>query len=203
MQRKLTALVFDMDNVLCTYDFDMRMRLLSEASGLSVEIIKARIWGSGLEDEAKTGKINEVEYMAQVSSALEMDMSDAQWVGIRQQSMTSNNVLLDHIAALKSAYSVHVLSNNVEIIKSHITETFPEMCSVFGENIHFSYEFNAAKPAAEFYTKFANHIGVQPEEIYFVDDLKHNIEGAEKVGILSHFFQSNEGLFAHMEEVLT
>ena len=51
MKRAVTTVVFDMDGVLCRYDFDARLRRLAELSGVDAETIRRVIFDEGLDEE--------------------------------------------------------------------------------------------------------------------------------------------------------
>ena len=54
-------------------------------------------------------------------------------------------------------------------------------------NVHAMFlnlKLYTVKPEAEFYQKMMDKLGVNPDEICFVDDTQENIVGANNVGII-------------------
>ena len=57
-------------------------------------------------------------------------------------------------------------------------EPIPEAFEV----VILSYKLKLMKPQPEIYLEAARQAGVAPEEVFYVDDLPANIEGARRVG---------------------
>ena len=62
MGKTPTAVIFDMDDVLCRYHFDERLARLSEMTGVATEIIGEVIWKQGFDEEADAGRYTADEY---------------------------------------------------------------------------------------------------------------------------------------------
>ena len=56
MTEQLTAVIFDMDGVLCRYHFDRRLARMSESSGVAPEVINEVIWEQGFDEEGDAGR---------------------------------------------------------------------------------------------------------------------------------------------------
>jgi FMN phosphatase YigB (HAD superfamily) len=59
----ITAVVFDLDGVLCRYQIERRLARLAAWSGKSSEAIHAAIWGSGFENDVECGGLSADEYL--------------------------------------------------------------------------------------------------------------------------------------------
>src|SRR5690348_6935071 len=60
----ITAVVFDMDGVLCRYRIERRLALLAAWSGQTPDAIHGAIWRSGFEDEAERGALSADAYLS-------------------------------------------------------------------------------------------------------------------------------------------
>jgi len=57
------------------------------------------------------------------------------------------------------------------------------------------------KPQPEIYRMAAERLGVEPESCVFVDDLRENVHGAERVGMTAHLHRDPEATLARLEEL--
>jgi putative hydrolase of the HAD superfamily len=64
-----------------------------------------------------------------------------------------------------------------------------------------SGEIGLHKPQPEIYRMAAERLGVEPESCVFVDDLRENVHGAERVGMTAHLHRDPEGTVARLEEL--
>ena len=92
---------------------------------------------------------------------------------------------------LAARYPLYLLSNNNPISMKRCLAILrengidPETCF---RGQFSSAEMKLMKPSAEFYREVIRRIGVEPEEILFVDDSPANVEGAREVGINARHF---------------
>ena len=62
------------------------------------------------------------------------------------------------------------------------------------EKVYYSFDYKLRKPDAKFYQTVLDENGLQASETLFIDDMKENIEGAERVGINGYWLQSGESV---------
>jgi glucose-1-phosphatase len=68
--------------------------------------------------------------------------------------------------------------------------------------IFASHLLGDAKPRVEAFEKILNALGLNPEEIVFVDDSELNVSGASRLGIKGIVFESPESLRAELRNYL-
>ena len=68
MGKTPTAVIFDMDDVLCRYHFDKRLARLSEMTGVAAEVIDEVIWKQGFDEEADAQLVAAVEAIQEKGS---------------------------------------------------------------------------------------------------------------------------------------
>ena len=110
--RVITAVVFDMDGVLCRYRIERRLALLESWSGRSSEAISAAIWRSGFEDEAERGIISADDYLKGFGERLGYPLSAAQWVAARKVAIEPDLAVLSLVRQLRTDRPVGMFTNN-------------------------------------------------------------------------------------------
>ena len=188
----IRLVIFDMDDVLCQYDLGRRLRALSRLSGRTPRDIRAAIWDSGFEDAADSGAYSESEYLAQFGERLGYPITRAEWAEARRGSMTAWEEMLGHARAIATRADIALYTNNGPLTRATLPELFPAAHALFGGRAFFSYQFGTKKPDPESYRRLLAHLGVRPEDSFFIDDKLSNVEGARIAGLHAHHFRSRE-----------
>lgn len=187
--------IFDLDDVLCSYDLGRRLRVLSQISGKMPRDIRAALWDSGFEDAADSGRYQTAEeYLAEFGRRLGHPISRAQWIEARRYSITPWPSMLALIRQVAAHKRVALFTNNGPLMKDAIGEVFPEAAEIFGEACYFSYELHTKKPDPESYRRLIARLGVEPNAAWFTDDKKSNVDGAAIAGLKTHHFVSEAQL---------
>ena len=138
---KPEAVIFDMDDVLCRYDLGRRLRALSRLTGKTPRDIRAAIWDSGFEDAADSGGYPDPDhYLIEFGRRIGHDLSRADWVAARRESMQPWPDMLALAARVGEQARIAIFTNNGPLTKAALSDLFPEVTAVFSENYH-SFEF--------------------------------------------------------------
>jgi glucose-1-phosphatase len=199
METPISLVIFDMDDVLSHYDRAARVEYLSELSGRIPRDVRNAIWGSGLESRADSGTITDDRYLTELSELLGCHVSRADWLAARRASITSNAEVLALAKAVATRYRIAVLANNCRMFAEHIRYLNPAVAELFGDRIYVSAIFGAAKPAAEVFLRCLDALDANPQETLFIDDLKTNVDGAIRAGLMGHHFTGVESLATEFE----
>lgn len=74
---------------------------------------------------------------------------------------------------------------------------------MLGVNVMLSsYEEGLQKPEPDFYLPACQRLGVQPEEVVFIDDREQCVEGARQVGMHAILFQDTDQVIAELQACL-
>lgn len=191
---KPEAVIFDMDDVLCRYDLGRRLRALASITGLAARDIRAAIWDSGFEDASDSGAWQDPDvYLAEFGKRLGCDLSRAQWVAARRESMQPWPDMLALARSIGQQVRIAIFSNNGPLTKAELPALFPAAAEIFAEHYH-SFEFGVKKPDPASYVKLMARMGTAPERCWFIDDKKSNVTGARLAGLTGHHFVSREQL---------
>jgi HAD superfamily hydrolase (TIGR01509 family) len=179
----ITAVVFDMDGVLCRYRIERRLALLASWSGRSPDAIHAAIWRSGFEDEAERGVLSADDYLKGFSERLGYPLTAAQWVEARRAAIEPDLAVLALTRQLSMERMVGMFTNNPWLLKRHIAEVFPAVPEIFGARATFSAEIGRSKPDPEAFRRLANRLEVAPHEMLYFDDDATYVAGARAAGL--------------------
>jgi glucose-1-phosphatase len=177
----ITAVVFDMDGVLCRYRIERRLALLASWSGRSPDAIHAAIWRSGFEAEAERGVLSADDYLQGFGPRLGYPLTAAQWVEARRLAIEPDLAVLAR--QLRTERMVGMFTNNPWLLKRHLAEVFPAVPALFGPRAIFSAELGRRKPDPEAFRRLATRLGCAPYEILYFDDDATYVAGAREAGL--------------------
>jgi glucose-1-phosphatase len=179
----ITAVIFDMDGVLCDYRIERRLARLASWSGRSPEAIHAAIWRSGFEAEAERGVLSADDYLQGFGERLGYPLTAAQWVEARRVAIEPDLVMLALARQLNTERMIGMFTNNPWLLKRHIAEVFPAVPEIFGPRAIFSAELGRSKPDPEAFCRLATRLGCAPGEMLYFDDDATYVAGAREAGL--------------------
>ena len=182
----ITAVVFDMDGVLCRYRIERRLALLASWSGRSPDAIHAAIWRSGFEDEGERGVWSADYYLKGFGERMGYALSAAQWVEARKVSIEPDLAVLSLARQLGTDRPVGMFTNNPLLLKRHIAEVFPVVPEIFGPRAICSAELGRSKPDPEAFRRLAVRLACAPDAILYFDDDATYVAGAREAGLSAH-----------------
>lgn len=193
--------LFDMDDVLCDYDWRTRMAALTARTGHDLTELRRRWWLNGLEFAAEAGEPADAdEYLAVVTAAIGADIPREEWVRIRAESTVARPEAVDAVRRAAEFGRVALLTNNSILIHEHLHEVAPELAEVMGrEHLHASARFGARKPDPAVYARAMEYYGATAAQTFFTDDRPDNVAGAESLGISGHVYVHAAGLRAAID----
>ncbi|ROS67071.1 putative hydrolase of the HAD superfamily [Curtobacterium sp. PhB172] len=191
--------LFDMDDVLVRYDWQVRMAALSEFTGHETEELRRRWWDCGHEMRAEAGDFADGdEYLAAFERAMECDVPEAEWARIRGSAMTELPERIEAVRIASEHGRVGLLTNNGPLAGRWIHQWAPSLPGLFGEHLDTSSNFGARKPEPEVFLRAMEHHGVPAERTFFADDMPENIAGARSVGIHAVLVERETDLREHV-----
>ncbi len=111
-----------------------------------------------------------------------------------------NTKLMAYFSGLRPRFKTALLSNSGAGAREKEQERyhFAEMTDL----LVYSHEEGVAKPDRRIYELTCERLGVQPEEVIFVDDAEKCIAGARELGIHAILFRDTEQAIADIEAIL-
>jgi len=177
----IRGVIFDFGNVISSFDVGIFLAKLHEWSGLDVETLRDRIYGSRLHSRYERGEISSKEFHREVVRRIGFYVPVDALADRFSDIFTPIESTHGLIRALKGKYRLGLLSNTNEWhFLRHIRKVpvFPLF-----DAVTLSYEVGALKPEPEIYLDALRKLSLPPEECVFIDDIGKYAEGAAGVGI--------------------
>ena len=193
--------IFDMDDVLCHYDLGRRLRHLAALADTTARDVRAAIWDSGFEELADAGGYADGEvYIKEFGQRLGYPITIAQWIEARRIAMRPSLDVLNLADRLSKQVNLAIYTNNGPLVKSHLNSLFPEAAAIFAMKF-CSFEFGTKKPDPESFSRLTSLLHKRPENCWFIDDKKSNVQGARLAGLRAHHFTHFESLAAEAKNI--
>lgn len=127
------------------------------------------------------GEISTKEFFEYLKRYMDDNITLEEFKNIYVNNNKFFNDTIEIIKKLKNlGYKVYLLSNLKEIDYEKFIKHFD--ISIFNE-LFLSFKLGMLKPNDDIYQHVINKLNTKPENIYFFDDNKENVEGAIKNGI--------------------
>jgi len=177
----IRGVIFDFGNVICSFDVEIFLAKLHEWSGLGVETLRDRVYGSRLHSRYERGEISSKEFHGEVVRRIGTDVPVDAFADRFSDIFTPLESTHGLIRALKGKYRLGLLSNTNEWHFLRHIRTVP-VFPLF-DAVTLSFEVGALKPEPEIYLDALRKLSLPPEECVFIDDIANYAEGAAVVGI--------------------
>ncbi len=132
---------------------------------------------------------------------LEQECVEALMVDLWEEYLGTLNVeLTDYFASLRPHYRTALLSNSFAGARSKEQERyqFANICDL----LIYSHEEGVAKPKRRIFELACERLGVQPEEMIFLDDVEVNVAAAREFGIQAILFRETREAIADIRACL-
>jgi glucose-1-phosphatase len=177
----IRGVLFDFGNVISSFDVGKFLGKLREWSGVGVEELRDRIYGSGLHSRYERGDITSVEFYRRIAAMTGARVSVGDFAEGFADIFTPVESTQGLIRALGGSYRLGLLSNTNEWhFERHIrgVPVFPLF-----DAVTLSYKIRALKPEPEIYRDALRKLSLPPEECVFIDDIQEYADGASALGI--------------------
>jgi putative hydrolase of the HAD superfamily len=145
----------------------------------------------------ETGKIAEEEFARRLGARLGIEETDGLIARMFTALRPEERMIATVRAARRAGLRTGLISN------SWGTSIYdPRMLDDLFDAVVISGEAGLHKPQPEIYLFAAERLGVDPEACVFVDDLRENVRGAERVGMTVVLHRDPGGTAARLEELL-
>ena len=177
----IRGVIFDFGNVICSFDVEIFLAKLHEWSGLDVETLRDRIYGSRLHSRYERGEISSKEFHREVVRRIGVDIPAEDLAARFCDIFTPLESTHGLIRALKGRYRLGLLSNTNEWHFERYIRKVP-VFPLF-DAVTLSFEVGALKPDPEIYLDALRKLSLPPEACVFIDDIGKYAEGAAALGI--------------------
>jgi putative hydrolase of the HAD superfamily len=184
------AIICDFDGVLSDYDKQARLRAMSAICGLEPDEINRRVWDSGFEDDADSGKYGTgdngddgARYLKAFNDHLGSRLTREQWIETRTAGMAHRPRVHELLIRLAPHYQLALLTNNGPLARHEFARLAPETAKFFEGAAYFSCQFGIKKPDPAIFGRLAGRLNVSPSQCLFIDDQERHCSGAQSAGM--------------------
>ena len=191
--RPITAITFDLGNVLIRVDHFRFCRRLAVLAGLSPEEVYAQVFESGLEPGYDTGRITSREFYERVTAHFGVTLPYPRFVDLWCDLFDPMDGMAELVQHLASRFPLFLLSNTNALHFPYLQARFGALLQPFRAFV-LSYEVGSRKPEPAIYQSLIRQTGCPPQEILFLDDKVAFVEGALSQGLTAWQFRSLQEL---------
>ena len=187
--RPITAITFDLGNVLVKVDHLRFCRRLGALAGLSPLEVYARVFESSLEPGYDTGRITSREFYQRVTAHFEVALPYSRFCDLWCDLFDPMDDMMELVQHLASSFPLFLLSNTNSLHFDYIRERFGPLLQPFRAFV-LSYRVGSRKPEPAIYQALIRQVERPPEEILFLDDKESFVEAARDQGLAAWQFRS-------------
>lgn len=198
-------IVFDMGKVMLNYEVDTLCSHFVEDEDVR-ERIKLSVFASTEWTLLDMGVITESAALERMKARLHNDeekrLAETCFEHWHEYNLIPKPEMGELVKELKEkGYGVYLLSNASVRLRQCYRQVIPGI--EYFDGVLFSAEERLLKPQKEIYQRFFEKFDLNPEECFFVDDLKENVEGGRACGMDGHCFADGdvERLKKRLEEL--
>ncbi len=180
----VTSLLFDIGNVLVTFDFSLAARGFAERCRLPAEEIIRRI--EPLKAPLESGQMGDDEFVRQGMELIGFAGEPGEFTRSWCEIFAVNEPMESLLARLPAGLPRHLLSNTSGLHKEHLFTEFP-VFSRFGSGV-YSHLAGCMKPDEKIFRLAIEELRLDPASTLFIDDLPPNIAAAERLGFRCHHY---------------
>jgi putative hydrolase of the HAD superfamily len=182
-------------------DWEMRLQLPPGALHARRKAMNQYFDASGKDGEL--GTLSQAEWQAGLRQFI--GMTPAQLEAFVEDFWNTylgdpNPELVAYFSVLRPRYRTALLSNSFDGAREREQDhyRFAEMVDF----IIYSHEVGLAKPDPRIYALTSQRVGVQPQEIVFLDDAERNVTAAAAYGFHAILYQNNAQAIAEIDRCL-
>lgn len=203
----IKAIMFDMGGVLIDLDFGKAVESFREKAGFETIDQYLNPWHqNGFFKDLEGGKMGEEEFCRRclelcrpgtTAQTLQDCLRDF-LVGIADEKVQL-------VRKLHEKYDLYLLSNNNPISMRNCEAIFREAgipMEHFFKKRFISSEMKMLKPCREIYLAAIEGTGCRPDEIFFIDDSKINVDAASELGIHTCLYSCKEDFISSLSGLL-
>ena len=191
--RPITAITFDLGNVLIRVDHLRFCRRMAVLAGLSPQAVYAQVFESALEPGYDTGRISSREFYRRVTAHFGVALPYSRFCDLWCDLFDPMGGMPELVRHLASSFPLFLLSNTNSLHFDYIKEHFGLILQPFLAFV-LSYQVGSRKPEPGIYQALIRAAGRPPEEILFLDDKVSFVEGARGQGLTAWQFRSPQEL---------
>ena len=192
-ERKYSAIVFDLGNVLIPFDYSKTIKRINDVeSGLGDKFYEFYKKNYHIHRDFEKGKFSEVDFIKTMLSVVDNKLDAETFCDYYSDIFSLNKDVISLLPALKKDYKLFLLSNTDSIHKNYRWEKYDFL--KYFDAIILSFEVGAVKPEERIYHAVEQASGFSSEEHFYIDDIQEYVDASKKIGWDAVCFQNYEKL---------
>ncbi len=205
VSKNITAVIFDLGGVLFDIDYSLTQKAFIALGATDFQKQYSQQVQHGVFDEFEKGNIPPSGFRSEVLKWLPAHTTEAQvdkaWnallIGFPKEKV-------ELVKRLRNRYRVLLLSNTNHIHLPAVLQMMDEahgsgaMQQMF-EKEYYSCKMGMRKPDAEIFQHVIKENKLDPSLTLFIDDIAHNVKGADSIGIQTLHCTAEVSLFDYFE----
>lgn len=174
---------FDLGKVLLNFDVERMCRQIGQVAGLDARQVREAIYGNGLQQQFERGLVSDEEFYEQFCQHTKTRPDRKQLWRAANDIFELNLPVIPIVTHLAhTRRRLGVLSNTCKQHWEFVAGRFRVLFELLPVHT-LSFEVHSAKPEPEIFQAAAEAAGCPPAEIFFVDDIADNVQGACQAGL--------------------
>jgi HAD superfamily hydrolase (TIGR01509 family) len=192
----LQSVVFDIGNVLLSFDFERTFRRIAPQCGVTAAEVAPRL--SQLKGPLESGQMSSELFLERVVHELQYRGEISELRQAWQEIFEPIEQTHELVRRLHKRVPLFLLSNTSDLHTEYFIPRYP----VFErfEDAVFSHEAGCAKPDPAIYNAAIQRFAIDPGTSLFIDDLPENIAAASSLGFQTHQYSAQR--HADLEKTL-
>ena len=182
---QINAVIFDIGNVLLTFDYFIAERALLAHTGRDIAPSVEDLHPHRMDHES--GRSTREEFIRIVREAFAHDGPEDHFMEMWTRIFEVNTPMVEWARSLHGTTPLYLLSNIGCIHHDHIFEEYDFFANLFQDGI-YSYKAGVMKPERRIFELARTQFGIDPYRTLYIDDLEENVRGAETVGFITHHY---------------
>ena len=180
-QRKFSAIVFDLGNVLLPFNYTIAINRLNQIEqGLGKKFIEFYNSNYQLHRGFERGDISEPIFINTILNALENKIEPETFCKIFSEIFTLNEEVISLLPILKNNYKLFLLSNTNSIHQKYGWQKYDFL--KYFDKLILSHEVNSIKPEEKIYREVETASGFPSKGHFYIDDIMEYVDSAKKLG---------------------
>lgn len=194
-------LLFDVGNVLLYFDHHQACRQVAKLVGLEEQQIWDVLFESGFELQYERGEISTKDFYETFCETIDKRPTLEDLAFASSAIFQANSAVHAIAAQLRGmGYRLGLLSNTSEMHWNYFSDGRYDIIPRIFEVEVLSFRVGALKPDPEIYQAAAELAGLEPAEIFFVDDIAGHVAGACDAGIDAVQYTSTSALIGDLRK---
>ena len=175
-------LYFDLGKVLVNFDIRRMLEQMADVAGIHADDVGRVLFDDRLQAEFELGHLSDEQFHQEFCRRTNTQADFQALMLAAADFFELNTSILPVVASLgRTRHRLGILSNTCRLHWRHCVKRYRVIAEMFPVHA-LSCDLGAVKPDLEIYRAAAQRAGANPANIFFVDDLEDNVDGALAAG---------------------